>query len=125
MSRPSLCRPLWLFLCLAGIAAGAAAPGYAADEPDKAAVPASPAKPATDRLAPPEIVKPVIPSKSEMAESAFKKLDATGKGYVTMEDTRGLDGFDRAFRVADSGHTGKLDFRQFKKAWAEYSGYKE
>jgi hypothetical protein len=42
-----------------------------------------------------------------------------------MEDTKGLDGFDQAFREADADHTGKLDFGQFKKAWAQYSGYQD
>lgn len=97
----------------------------AADNPDQTGAPAGPAKPASDPLAPAEVVKPVIPSKAEMADSAFKKLDATGKGYVTTEDTKGLDGFEQAFRVVDTDHTGKLDFQQFKKAWAQYSGYKQ
>jgi hypothetical protein len=110
----------WFSLCLLG---GVFGPGFAlADEPGQAA---APPPPAADRLAAPEVVKPVIPSKAELADSAFQKLDATRKGYVTMEDTKGLDGFDQAFREADADHTGKLDFGQFKKAWAQYSGYQD
>lgn len=113
-------KSFWLSLCLLG---GAFGPGSAlAGESGKA--PAE-APPATDRLAPPELVKPVIPSKAEMADSAFKKLDATHKGYVTLEDTKGLDGFDRAFRDADTDHSGKLDYGQFRKAWTQYSGYQD
>lgn len=115
-----LLKPFWFSLCLIG---GVCGPGFAlAEEPGQAV---SPAPPASDRLAPPEVVKPITPSKAEMADSAFKKLDATRKGYVTMEDTKGLDGFDQAFRDADADHSGKLDFGQFKKAWAQYSGYQD
>jgi hypothetical protein len=123
MPRSKSQTSLWLSLCLLG---GVFGPGFvavAAD--DQPVVPAAPPKPAADRLAPAEVVKPVVPGKAELAESAFKKLDVTGKGYVTREDTSGLEGFGRVFENADSDHSGKLDFRQFKKAWAEYTGYKD
>ena len=68
--------------------------------------------------------KPIIPSKAEMADAAFKKLDAAGRGYVTKEDTKGLTGFDSAFELADANHDGKLDVTEFKKAWASYTGRK-
>lgn len=123
MSRSTVHRPLLFSLCLTVLCFGIAA--HAAEEANRSTAPASPARPAADPLAPPGIVKPVIPNKSEMAESAFKKLDAASKGYVTKEDTSGLEGFDRAFRSVDTGHSGKLDLQQFKKAWAEYSGYKQ
>ena len=118
MLRSLRSATFWFVLALAG-AAGTA---RGADAP---AAPPGPAKPAADPLSPPEIVKPVIPGKAEMAESAFKKLDPTGKGYVTIEDTKGLDGFDQAFSTADPDHTGKLDFPRFKKAWSQYSGYRK
>lgn len=119
--------PFWEIAMVGALLAGAAAGVRAADAPSPEAVsPATPAKPAYDRLSPPEIVvKPVIPSKSELAESAFKKLDALGKGYVTREDTSALAGFDKAFQSADPQQTGRLDLAQFKKAWAEYSGYQQ
>jgi len=79
--------------------------------------------PGTGAAPPAEIVKPITPSKSEIADSAFKKLDVTNKGYVDREDVRGLDGFDAAFVAADTGHTGKLTNAQFKKAWAVYTGH--
>jgi uncharacterized membrane protein YkoI len=68
--------------------------------------------------------KPIIPSKAEMADAAFKKLDAAGKGYVSKDDTKGLTGFDNAFQVADANHDGKLDAAEFKNAWASYTGRK-
>jgi hypothetical protein len=68
--------------------------------------------------------KPMIPSKAEMPDAAFKKLDATGKGYVTTQDTKELNGFDKAFQVADANHDGKLDAAEFKRAWASYTGRK-
>ena len=68
--------------------------------------------------------KPIIPSKAETADAAFKKLDAAGKGYVTKEDTKGLTGFDNAFQLADASGNGKLDATQFKKAWESYTGRK-
>ena len=68
--------------------------------------------------------QPIIPSKAEMADAAFKKLDAAGRGYVTKEDTKGLTGFDSAFQLADAKHDGKLDADEFKKAWASYTGRK-
>ncbi|MDD5247488.1 MAG: hypothetical protein PHY45_00785 [Rhodocyclaceae bacterium] len=104
-----------------GIAAAADTPQPA--NPD--ANPAAAAPPASERTAPAEIVKPVLPSKAELADSAFKKLDATGKGYVTLADVSGLGGFDKAFEAADPAHTGKLNLAQFKKAWAMYSGYQQ
>lgn len=69
-----------------------------------------------------ETARVVAPSKSEMADSAFKKLDASGKGYVAKSDTKALDGFDKIFDKVDSKHTGKLNYPQFKQAWQQYAG---
>ena len=68
--------------------------------------------------------KPIIPSKAEMSDAAFKKLDAGNKGYVTAQDAKELTGFDKSFQVADANHDGKLDAAEFKKAWASYTGRK-
>ena len=68
--------------------------------------------------------KPIIPSKSEMPDAAFKKLDAAGKGFVSKEDTKGLSGFDQSFELADANHDGKLDASEFNKAWESYTGRK-
>ena len=68
--------------------------------------------------------KPIIPSKAEMPDAAFKKLDAAGKGFVSKQDTRDLNGFDNSFQFADENHDGKLDASEFRKAWANYTGRK-
>jgi hypothetical protein len=91
--------------------------------------PASPPKQgATEQpgkaMAPAEGMKIAAPSKAETADAAFKKLDASGKGYVTMDDTKSLSGFDKAFQSADMNHDGKLTADEFKKAWQDYTGNK-
>lgn len=86
-----------------------------------AVVPAAPAKPPPSEV---EKEKPVVPGKFELADSAFKKLDPTGKGYVAREDIQELTGFDRIFDEVDSAHTGKLDHSQFVTAWKQYSAGK-
>jgi hypothetical protein len=65
---------------------------------------------------------PIAPSRAEMPDAAFKKLDAGGKGYVTQEDARVLSGFDQAFQANDANHDGKLTAQEFNKAWSQYSG---
>ena len=66
--------------------------------------------------------KIIAPSKSETSDSAFKKLDASNKGYVTKDDVKSLSGFDSPFNSADNDHDGKLSNDEFKKAWASYTG---
>lgn len=63
-----------------------------------------------------------VPDKSDSAEAAFKKLDRTGKGYVTLEDVAVLPGFASAFTNADSSHLGRLNLIGFKQAWTAYVG---
>lgn len=75
--------------------------------------------------APPELVKPALPSELQTAESVFRKLDVARRGYVTQEDTKDLLGFDDAFRAVDTGGSGKLTPKQFKKAWSIYKHGKE
>lgn len=93
-----------------------AAVGLAQDGP--AAI--SPTPPA----APPELVKPVLPSELQRAESVFRKLDVAQRGYVTLDDTKDLIGFEAAFRSADGTDSGKLSLAQFRKAWANYTAKK-
>ena len=72
-----------------------------------------------------EVIKPPIPpSKAELADSAFKKLDVGAKGYVTRDEIREIDGFDTVFDSVDVDRTGRLNEAEFKKAWAIYSGNK-
>ena len=87
------------------------APKQGAAEPGKA-------------MAPAEGAKMAAPSKAESADAAFKKLDSSGKGYVTMNDTKSLSGFEKAFRDNDANHDGKLSSDEFKKAWQEFTGNK-
>ena len=67
-------------------------------------------------------MKPIPPSRSELPDAAFKKLDVAGKGYVTRDDAQQLDGFNAAFNRADVNHDGRLDQDEFKRAWAMYAG---
>jgi hypothetical protein len=66
--------------------------------------------------------KAIPPSKSETSDSAFKKLDASSKGYVTRDDAKSVEGFDRSFQSADANHDGKLTSDEFKKAWTSFTG---
>ena len=65
---------------------------------------------------------PMIPSKSELASSAFEKLDAAHLGYLTKPEAEKLPGFGGAFDRADKNKDGRLDKSEFKVAWAEYTG---
>lgn len=67
-------------------------------------------------------VKPIPPSRSELPDAAFKKLDVSGKGYVTRDDAHELEGFDAVFDRNDLNHDGRLDPAEFKRAWAMYAG---
>lgn len=71
--------------------------------------------------APPELVKPALPSEFQRAESVFKKLDVANRGYVTLDDTKDLLGFEEAFKAADTKGNGQLTLAQFKKAWSIYT----
>ncbi len=62
----------------------------------------------------------ITPNRSELPDSAFRKLDATNRGYVTPEETHGLSGFD--FQKYDANHDGRLSEAEFQRAWAGYSG---
>jgi hypothetical protein len=75
-------------------------------------------------MAPAMDTKAAAPSKAEPPASAFRKLDTSGKGYVTKDEAKAVSGFDKAFQDNDANHDGKLSSEEFKKAWAEYSGNK-
>ena len=68
--------------------------------------------------------RPIIPSKAELPDAAFKKLDAGGKGYVSREDVKDVYGFGKSFELADANKDGRLDAAEFRKAWADYTGRK-
>lgn len=116
-------QSLWASLSMAGLLALGGTLGgnvLAASDDAKSSPPAS------DRMSretpASETAKPGVPSKSEMADSAFKKLDASGKGYVAKSDTKALEGFDKIFDKVDSKNTGKLTYPQFRQAWQQYAG---
>ena len=56
------------------------------------------------------------------ASAEDKKLDASNKGYVTRDDAKSVEGFDRSFQSADANHDGKLTSDEFKKAWTSFTG---
>jgi hypothetical protein len=95
----------------AGIAIGLCCTTLAADPMAKS----EPAPAATDEP------KPIPPSRSELPDSAFRKLDVAGKGYVTRDDTKELEGFDAVFQQNDGNHDGRLTHDEFKRAWSTYS----
>lgn len=66
--------------------------------------------------------KAIPPGRAETPDSAFRKLDAANKGYISKEDAKQLSGFDPAFQQADANNDGKLTQDEFKKAWSVYSG---
>jgi len=100
--------------------AGAAVAQSAYPNASKSAPAAAQAQPATpaDRTA----AKPMTPSKAETPDSAFRKLDAAGKGYVSKDDVKDLSGFDAAFQQNDGNHDGHLTPDEFRRAWTTYSG---
>ena len=61
----------------------------------------------------------MTPNRAELPDSAFGKLDATGKGYLTPSDTSSLQGFD--FSTYDRNHDGRLTQDEFDQAWQSYS----
>ena len=75
-------------------------------------------------MAPATGARMAAPSKAETADAAFKKLDATAKGYVTKDDAKSLSGFDKAFQDNDANHDGRLTSAEFAKAWQEFTGNK-
>jgi hypothetical protein len=64
----------------------------------------------------------VTPNRAELAGSAFTKLDAGNRGYLTLEDVRQLEGFESAFRQADANGDGRLNPSEFNSAWGAYTG---
>jgi hypothetical protein len=64
----------------------------------------------------------VTPNRAELASSAFTKLDAASRGYLTIEDVRQLNGFESAFRQADRDGDGRLNASEFNAAWGAFTG---
>jgi hypothetical protein len=64
----------------------------------------------------------ITPNRAELSGSAFTKLDAGNRGYVTLDDVRQLDGFESAFRQSDQNGDGRLNASEFNAAWGLYTG---
>jgi hypothetical protein len=59
------------------------------------------------------------PSRTESSLTAFEKLDAQHRGYVTRSETDRLPG-GLNFDSADRNHDGRLDIDEFQRAWSDY-----
>jgi hypothetical protein len=70
----------------------------------------------------PAVLPAMVPGKMETADSAFAKLDAGKKGYLTTEDTRVLENFDEAFHKADTDGNRQLSPQEFIQGWEIYTG---
>lgn len=64
----------------------------------------------------------VTPNRAELASSAFTKLDAASRGFITLNDVRQLAGFESAFRQADVNRDGRLNPSEFNSAWSAFTG---
>jgi len=119
--RPLLVAGL-LSACVAGTVVATAADTPAATPPSTSTA----TQPAPNASAGKSIMdtKVAAPSKAESPDTAFRKLDYSGKGYVTKDDTSALSGFEKAFQDNDANHDGKLTADEFRKAWSEFSGNK-
>lgn len=62
-----------------------------------------------------------VPSMTDSADTAFRKLDRGAKGYVTYDDVASLPDFATAFGNADSSHLGRLNLAGFTQAWTAYA----
>lgn len=70
----------------------------------------------------PAVLPAMVPGKMETADSAFAKLDANKKGYLTAEDTKVLEDFDGQFKAADGDGNNKLTPAEFIQGWEKYTG---
>lgn len=50
-----------------------------------------------------------VPSMTDSADTAFRKLDRGAKEYITFDDVASLPDFATAFANADSSHLGRLN----------------
>ena len=66
------------------------------------------------------VIEPsTVPSTTESSLTAFEKLDAQHRGYVTRSDTDRLSGYIN-FDSADRNHDGRLNVDEFQRAWSDY-----
>lgn len=60
-----------------------------------------------------------VPSRTDNAASAFDKLDAAHRGYVTRAEVELLPESIK-FDLADRNNDGRLDADEFQQAWNEH-----
>jgi len=70
----------------------------------------------------PAVLPAMVPGKMETADSAFAKLDADKKGFLTADDTKVLEDFEKPFSEADGDGDKRLTPSEFIKSWESYSG---
>jgi hypothetical protein len=58
-----------------------------------------------------------MPSRTDSADSAYKSLDSSNRGYLSKSDVQGISGFN--FDQADINHDGRLTKDEFSKAWGQ------
>jgi len=58
-----------------------------------------------------------MPARTDSADSAYKSLDTSNRGYLSKSDVQGLSGFN--FDQADANHDGRLTRDEFSKAWGQ------
>ena len=78
-------------------------------------------KPQTGPVAGTPSKSAMYPARTDSVDTAFTRLDAGGKGYVTKDQTQAMDGFNKSFEAADMNHDGRLTRDEFNKAWTDYS----
>ncbi len=66
-----------------------------------------------------EVQPGTMPSSTESSLTAFTRLDAQQRGYVTREDLSRLPG-NVDFESADRNHDGRLNPDEFQRAWTDY-----
>src|ERR1700750_2972185 len=96
-----------------GVGAPAMAQYQNATPPTTRPAAAPPVSPAPSN---PTDMKLIPPSRSETADSAFRKLDPAGNGFVTRDQAKQMEGFDQAFQQNDANGDGRLSADEFQNA---------
>jgi Ca2+-binding EF-hand superfamily protein len=57
-----------------------------------------------------------LPSRTEPADSAYRTLDPSNRGYLSKSDVAGLEGF--SFDQADTNKDGRISKEEFARYWS-------